>query len=226
MAPAWRNSYLRYKTYFLNISSQYSKKEDFKMFIELLLSLATISIFAIFAIKPTLITIVQLYKEIGAKKAVVTQLDEKIKNLNAAQQTSDREKEKIAILDIAIPSQPNPDSFVHQLEGVIAQNPVDILTINVGGATLLGASNVGGTTISTLVSPMPEDAIPLGFSMSASSAYPNLAAFIGGLDKLRRPLKIDGLSITSSTSAEGPELIIVVNGRTPYLMGNMATEAQ
>jgi len=71
MAPAWRNSYLRHKTYFLNISSQYSKKQDVRMFMELLLSLATVSLFAVFAIRPTLITIAELYKEIQGKKTTV-----------------------------------------------------------------------------------------------------------------------------------------------------------
>ena len=84
MAPAWRNSYLRYKTYFLNISSQYSKKADVRVFMELLLSLATVSLFAIFAIRPTLITIAELFKEIQGKKTTVAQLDEKIKNRAAS----------------------------------------------------------------------------------------------------------------------------------------------
>lgn len=224
MAPAWRNSYLRYKTYFLNISSQYSKREDVKAFIELLLSLATVSIFAVFALRPTLITIAQLFKEIEAKKAIVVQLDEKIKNLSLAQENYEAQKESVALLEIAIPANPNPDSFIKQLEGVVGRNAVEILSINLGQATLLGTPK----KVSDLVTqnePLPEGASGLSFTINASSAYPTIASFLTDLEALRRPVKIGTVSINSSITELGRELILVVAGQTPYLRDNQVASS-
>lgn len=224
MAPAWRNSYLRYKTYFLNISSQYSKREDVKAFMELLLSLATVSLFAIFALRPTLITIAELYKEIEAKKATIVQLDEKIKNLSLAQENQERQKDNIALLEVAIPPNPNPDSFIKQLEGVIGRNTVEILSINLGQATLLGTPTQ--QELGSLVSePLPEGASGLSFSINASSGYPTLASFLADLEALRRPVKIDGFSLNSSEGELGRELILVVTGQTPYLRDNQVASS-
>ena len=224
MAPAWRNSYLRYKTYFLNISSQYSKKEDVRIFLELLLSLATISIFAVFAIRPTLITIAELYKEIQGKKTTVTQLDEKIKNLATAQALYESQKETIAILENAIPGEPEPDSFIKQLEGVISQNTLEILSINVEGATLLGTPKMDGSTVEGAAA-LPEGSSALAFALNVSSAYPSLASLLADLERLRRPIKIDRLGFSASVTESGRELNLVVNGRTPYLRDSQVAQS-
>ena len=223
MAPAWRNSYLRYKTYFLNISSQYSKKEDVRIFMELLLSLATVSIFAVFAIRPTLTTIAELFKEIQGKKTTVAQLDEKIKNLATAQAIYESQKDTIVLLDTAIPKAPGPDSLIRQFEGVIGQTTLQVLSITVEGATLLGAPKVEDAKMEG-ASSLPEGASGLSFVLNISSAYPSLATFLADLENLRRPIKIDGLSFSSSVTEVGRELNLVVSGRTPYLRDSQVAQ--
>jgi len=224
MAPAWRNNYLRYKTYFLNISAQYSKREDVKKFLELLLSLATISIFAVFAIRPTLITIAELFKEIQGKKTTVAQLDEKIRNLTAAQASFESQKDTIALLDTAVPAEPKPDSFIRQFEGIIGQNTLEILSISVEGATLLGTPKVEDSKVEDAAT-LPEDSSGLAFVLNVSSTYPSLATFLADLERLRRPIKIDSISFNSSITEGGKELNLVVNGRTPYLRDSQVAQS-
>ena len=224
MAPAWRNSYIRYKTYFLNISSQYSKKEDVRIFMELLLSLATVSVFAVFAIRPTLITIAELFKEIQGKKTIVAQLDEKIENLATAQATYESQKDTIVLLDTAIPKAPGPDSLIRQFEGVIGQNTLQILSINVEGATLLGTPKAEGSTAES-ASSLPEGASGLNFVLNVSSAYPSLTTFLADIESLRRPIKIDNLGFSSAVTEAGRELNLVVSGRTPYLRDSQVAQS-
>jgi Tfp pilus assembly protein PilO len=225
MAPAWRNSYLRYKTYFLNISSQYSKREDVKMFLELLLSLATVSLFAVFAIRPTLITIAELFKEIQGKKTTVVQLDEKIKNLATAQTVYETKKDTISLLETAIPKEPKPDSFIRQVEGVIGQNTLKVLAINVEGATLLGTPK-GEANVPEGSTLLPEGSNGLTFTLNVSSSYPTLSSFLADLERLRRPVKIDSLGFNLTTSEAGRELNLVVSGRTPYLRDSQVAQTQ
>jgi hypothetical protein len=60
MALGWRQGYSRYRAYFLNIYNLYKQRPDLRMFLEILLSLGAIAIFAAFAVRPTALTIVQL----------------------------------------------------------------------------------------------------------------------------------------------------------------------
>src|SRR3989304_278866 len=98
MNPGWRGNYLRYKSYFLNVVGQYRERADIKAYIEILLSLATISIFAVFALRPTLLTIAELIKEIDTKKQTLIKMEDKIENLSSAHTLYDRERSRINIL--------------------------------------------------------------------------------------------------------------------------------
>ncbi len=80
MALGWRKDYLRYRSYFLNVLNLYKRKEDLRMFLEIMLSLSAISFFSIFALRPTFLTIATLLKEINAKKGTIITMDTKIKN--------------------------------------------------------------------------------------------------------------------------------------------------
>jgi Tfp pilus assembly protein PilO len=194
------------------------------MFLEVLLSLATVSIFAVFAIRPTLITIAELYKEIQGKKTTLAQLDEKIENLAAAQANYESQKDTISILDTAIPAEPKPDSFIRQLEGAIGQNTLEILAINVQGTTLLGVPKAEGAAVEN-AAPLPGNANGLTFSLNTTSSYPFLATFLEDLERLRRPVKIDALSFSSSESETGTQLNLVVSGRTPYLRDSQIVQS-
>ena len=84
MALGWKKDYLRYKSFFLNVLAIYKQRTDLHLFSEILLSLITILLFGIFAIRPTLLTIAQLVKDIRGKEATLALMDQKINSLNRA----------------------------------------------------------------------------------------------------------------------------------------------
>ena len=215
MALGWRSNYLRYKTYFLNVVGHYQKRDDLKMFMEFMLSLATIAIFGIFAIRPTLLTIAELLKEIEGKKQTVSIMNEKIENLNQAQALYEEVKPDIDLLKIAIPKKGEPENLVRQFEGVVSQNPVSILSLSLGQVNILGESApIGVITTNEL----PEGAEGLAFTISSSSDYPLLSSFVKSLEGLRRPYKLDALYINTALTLEGgKQLILVINAHSPYL---------
>jgi len=83
MANSWKDNYARYKDFFLNILRVYYAKPNIKIYLELILSLTTIVIFSIFAIKPTVLTIIELNKEIQAKEETVRKINQKLDALKA-----------------------------------------------------------------------------------------------------------------------------------------------
>jgi Tfp pilus assembly protein PilO len=215
MALGWRRGYLRYKSYFLNVITVYKRRKDLRMFLEIILSLVTISFFAVFALKPTLLTIAELTKEIKTKEETVAKMDEKIQNLERGQQIYTQEQTRISFLKDAIPSTPVPDSFVRQIEGATTKHPISILGMSIGEVTLIGEEKAQRK--SEGLEALPGGARGVAFSISATSSYLDLAAFLSTLQNLRRPVKIDAATINSSETDIGKFIVLVITGRTPYL---------
>lgn len=217
MATGWRKDYLRYKEFFLNIVILYQKKKEVRMFLEIFLSSITIIFFGVFALRPTVLTIAELYKQVKSKEETVQKLDQKINALGQAQNIYANQTSRIFAVEQVAPVAPSPETFVRQLEGIASKNNAKILGISVGEVVLKGTTTVKRESLE--VSPLPEGAKGLSFSLSASSDYPYLIGFLKDLEKLRRPIKIDSLGFNSSIVGENKILVLVVSGRVPYLGG-------
>ncbi|KKU21916.1 MAG: hypothetical protein UX34_C0036G0002 [Candidatus Woesebacteria bacterium GW2011_GWF1_46_13] len=207
MALGWRKEYLRYREYFLNVLTIYKQKEDLRMFLEIFLSLATVSL--------TLVTIAALLTEINSKEEIVAKLDTKIQNLSTAQTLLDQEITRLPLIEEAIPQAASPETFVRQFEGLAAKNGVNLLGVSLGQVTLLG--EVKKAPPEEGVTPLPEDTLGISFSVSIAGNYSNLLGFLADLEKLRRPLAIDTTGITATETDEGKTLVILVSGRAPYI---------
>ncbi|MFH1863880.1 MAG: hypothetical protein ABIJ85_03170 [bacterium] len=220
MAQNWKAGYSRYKSFFLNISDLYRKKRELQMFLEILLSLATVSFFGIFALRPTLLTISHLVVDIKSKRETVTVMDTKIKNLETAQQILDSETYRLSLLDSSVLDTPKPEIFARQIEGLSNKNSVKVLGISVGETVILGKAKEAKT--STELKPLPENSQAIVFSTNTTGSYQGLYSFLQDLENLRLSLKIDSYGLTSS-KVEGQTLLtLVVSGRIPYL-GNQET---
>jgi hypothetical protein len=217
MALGWRREYVRYRDLFLNIVYLYRKRQDLKIYLEILLSLAAVSVFVTFALRPTVLTISELYREIKTKEETIVKLDQKITNLGLAQTNFDQEVLGVTMAKTSVPGTPTPESYVRQIEGLAIQNGLSLLGASVGEVTLVGTPKPGAVQELDRT-PLPEGANGIVFSMSMSGDYQQLYSFIVGLESLRRPIKIDSVGISSSQTEEGTtRLVLMVNGRVPYL---------
>lgn len=215
MALGWRKEYLRYKGFFLNIVSLYKQKEDLRAFLEILLSLATVSFFGILALKPTFLTIAELFQEIKTKEELIVQMDTKIANLENAQIVLTQEASRLPTVKSAIPSSPKPELFVYQIEKLAATDSVTILGATVGELTLKG--KVETPKASKEIVALPEEALGMGFSLSVAGDYQNLFLFLKDLERLRFPIRVDSLAFNLSKFEEKSALSMIISGRTPYL---------
>ena len=215
MALGWRKEYIRYKEYFLNVLTIYKQKEDLRMFLEILLSLATVSFFGAFALRPTLVTIAALLTEINSKEEIVAKLDTKIQNLSLATSLMESEATRLPFIENAVPASASPETLVRQVEGLAAKNGINLLGVSLGQVTLVG--EVKKAPPEEGVTPLPEDALGISFSISLSGNYPEILGFLADLEKLRRPLAIDTTGITTTEREEGKTLVILVSGRAPYI---------
>ena len=207
MALGWRKEYLRYKTFFLDIQKIYRERGDIKMFLELLLSLAAVSVFGIFALRPTLLTIAGLYQEIKTKNQTLAQMETKITNLQAAQTTLIAQSAVLSLLETAVPDHPQPEAFIRQIRGLADKNALSISGFSVNKIALKGTEKEEATAA-------------MSFSGTVSGSYPNLLSFLQDLEKIRMPVTISLFNLNLAKSEKESVLSLSVTGSVPYLTLN------
>jgi len=99
----YKNDYSRYRQYYHRLWIFYQKPTA-KVSVALLLTIFTIIFFAVFAIRPTLLTVAELVKKIQDKKESLTQIEQKAAQLASAQQAYIAAQSNLPLLDLALPA--------------------------------------------------------------------------------------------------------------------------
>lgn len=215
MATGWKKDYSRYKDFFLNVLGAYNNKPNLKIYLELILSLSTIIIFSIFAIRPTILTILGLNNEIAGKELTSSKLNQKVNNLQTANSILQSEASNLAFVSEAVPQNANADVLIKQIDSIATQNTVQILSFSASDIVLLGDNKIDKKEDG--ITPLAENAKGLSFTISVSGSYQQLFSFLISLENMRRPIKVDSFTINSNTTEEGPVIIMVVSGRVPFI---------
>ncbi len=227
MNSDWRKDYNRYRSYFSHVISQYKERSDLKAYLEMFLSLITISIFTIFALRPTLLTIAQLVKDIETKKETIVRMDKKIASLAQAQSQYESERAKIAVLESAVPKSGQPDIFARQIEGLVGSHQLSTVSFTVGKSTVFDTT----TNSEALPLPeqssssLPEGAEGTGFTLTTEIDLTNfltLSEFLNDFEKLRMPFVLHEIRVTTGQAldTQGQKLLLFIRGETPYLLYN------
>lgn len=127
----YRKEYIRYRHYFGRIYHFYEKPAA-KVSLALLLTVFTTIFFAVFAIRPTLVTIAELLRTIKDRREVLEKLERKASALATAQQEFATSQEAIGRLNQAIPEESQVSEWLTQVEGVAAMSgrPISGLTVD------------------------------------------------------------------------------------------------
>ena len=216
MAIGWKKDYFRYKDFFLNVLSQYKAKPNFRKYLELILSMVTIALFAIFAIRPTILTIIDLNKEIQEKQETLSKLSQKIKDLQGGSNTLQVESTRLPIILQAVPDKASPEILVKHLETLAEQNSLKIMSISASDAVLIGSDSYAKR--STEGKSLPDNASQLPFTITLTGDYSNLYSFVNNLQNLRRPVQIDSFAINSNFVENKKVLVLIISGRVPFTL--------
>lgn len=216
MANNWKGDYMRYKDFFLNVLQVYYAKPNIKIYLELMLSLTTIIVFSIFAIKPTILTIIELNKEIQTKEDIIAGINQKLIDLQKANDIMQNEVEKLAKIDAAIPSSASPENIILEMERLAAKSSLQILNLSMSEVTIMGNEKLKKKGVGDLEK-LPLEANELPFTVSLSGSYQNLILLISDIENQIRPVKIDSLTINTSITDEGKVLILTITGRLPFV---------
>lgn len=215
MAANWRGQYLRYKDFYLNIQSLYKQRADIRVFLEIILSISTVIIFLAFALRPTALTIVSLYRQIQEKQKTVADLNQKLEDLQAANVSFTTNRKFTPDIEVSVGNAPQPNIIVQQIQAIAAKNSVSILGVSVGEVTLTGNLPVKKTQSD--LKPLPGGALEMPISISVRGSYPNLNSFLVDLENLRTIINLDTVGTSSSETEQGKTTVSIISGRVPYL---------
>lgn len=199
------------KTYFQNTSAARYKEylkllpkvesENTQLFVMLALTFGALIFFGIFAINPTITTIVQLRKELEENKQVDGQLRTKIANLSALhQQYSDMEPELFYVYD-ALPQDPKAPLLSAQIAALGQKNGIKLTSYRVAQVQIAN---------STTKKPMQKDASFI-FLLQATGTYEAMMAFTKDLGSMNRIVTLESLSIAKN--AKSNTLTLTLRGR-------------
>ena len=192
----WRSGYYRYHRYFLGARNIYQKKEVV-VYTGLALTFFTISFFALFAIKPTVTTIASLIKEIQSKKEIDKKLQVKINALREAQTNYSLVKDKLVLVDQALPQESELISLLYQIEILTQKNNTTIESLNFESSYLLGEK-----TEETKNTQSPAT----NFSLTLSGDFESLNNFLASFENLRRVIGLESFGVNTVSEKEPDEL--------------------
>jgi len=191
------------KKHLAEITEIYRRREDVRAFTNLFLTLFVVTVFSVFAIKPTVTTVIALNKQINEKRQTLSGLDEKIRSLEAAQALWEKNGDDIALLNQAVPREPRLGEQIRQIEGVVQKNNVSLGNMEVEDVRILGKSAEGGEKL-------------ISFNLNVSGQFGNLLLFLRDIENTRRPFVVTAALVSQEVGESGDELLINIKGESPY----------
>ncbi|MBT7309984.1 MAG: hypothetical protein HN846_04750, partial [Candidatus Pacebacteria bacterium] len=189
---------------------QFYQKPVAKVSLELFLSLSAILFFAIFAIRPTLLTMSDLIKEIDDKEKLNKQLSQKIASLSSVQPLYLQLQDQVTILDETIPSQPQLIYSLKIIEKIASELHLVISGINVEE---IPKENAVKNTKVPLTS---FERIDVPLIVTISGDYPAIRQFVESLRDYRRSFIIDTVIFSTRELRGDRKLEARITVSAPY----------
>lgn len=214
MDPNQPEKYHRYRRYFVDISRFYQKKKA-RVYTGIVLSILAVAFFLFFAIRPTLVTITSLLKEIKDKREIAEQLEDKINALNSAQIEYQRIEKDLYLIDESLPVNADVSLLLRQLEALARKNNVALGPIQFE-ETILKGEEVTPANKTKKKTEVGEAAQSVNFSLAVAGNYNQLKSFLGALTRLRRLVLVDAFAFQTGKKEEG--LVLSLNAKAYYLI--------
>lgn len=213
-----RSQYLRYSRYFRRLTDAYTNVPVVRASVELLLTLFTISFFAIFALRPTINTISDLVSQIRSQEEIKTKLEQKITNLSKAQELWTREKTKVSLIEQAIGKTPEPDVYIKQVERLAISKGLSINFLKVDEVVLKGKIKNGEKDNSQAGGKKTKNSQAIDTTVSLAGSYGSLFSFLEGLENLRRTIEATSISFVSTKTPGQSQntLVLTISSEVPY----------
>lgn len=191
----------RYREYLKLLPPQ--EKENITLFIYLALTFGAFAFFGLFAINPTITTILKLQKELEENKQVSKQLQTKTQNMsNLHQQFSEIEPDLRYVYD-AIPKTAEAPLLSAQIAALLKKHNLSIESYRVAQVQIMNDKKAASKQVSYI------------FTLQATGNYEQMLTFSNELAKLSRIVTIESMSIGRDVRENN--LVLTIRGRQYFL---------
>ncbi len=146
----YRKHITRYHKYYDRTINPFVRSTHATAYTMAVISLFTVSFFGMFAIRPTLRTIVELNRQIADSKTVSENLQKKIDTIVVAQEEYQLVKPFIEAVNQALPDEPNLTSLLTQLNGLISNTDATISALQIQPVTYFTTNTSSQPTLINL----------------------------------------------------------------------------
>jgi Tfp pilus assembly protein PilO len=176
------------------------KKEKNQKITTIILTLLASIILAVFAVGPTLSTIVKLQKELDDDKFIQQKLQEKINNLSILQQKYTSIQNDLPFVFNAIPKSSQIPLLIAQLQGLANETNVKIINFQ---TFPVGVSD-------TVV--LSKKFSSFDYEVTVGGDYQSMLNFLDKISKFSRILTINGILISKNVGINTSTLQLTVKG--------------
>lgn len=171
------------------------KEERTQKFTTIILTVITLSLFGLFAINPTISTILKLRKELDDNNFVDQKLQDKINNLSTLQKKYIVLQNDLPVIFAAIPQSPEVPLIVAQIQAIAKNSNTAI-------------ENFQSFEVEVPTKSASRNYSSFSFALSAGGTYNDLYRFLTQLSNMQRVVAIELLSLTKKSVSNSMELSI------------------
>lgn len=179
------------------------REKSAQAFLMLVLTLIALILFGVFAITPTISTIIELQKQIQDSKKVYQGLEEKRANFSSLYEQYGQIQNDLTYVFNAIPQTPQTSAFIGKINSMTSNMNVKIQQLQTSPVEILPPSN------------NPDTYTSFDFNLDVIGSDNAVFNFLSGLGNFDRIMTIDSLSVNkNSQSSNSAELTI--KGKTYF----------
>ncbi len=167
---------------------------------QLLATIALVVFFAVFAIRPTILTMTQLSKDISEKQEIDKKLTQKSAALSTLSTEYNKMKSDIPILNTSIPSTPDFDGTLRRIEKVASENNIIFSSLR--------SKKIPEDNLELSAQPSI-NSFPITFS--AKGTFLDLKKFFDTILTMDRLVVLENVSFTTSDTEESVFLTGTMN---------------
>lgn len=209
----YRKNLTRYRRLYDQRINPFVKSKHATAYSMVILSIFTIAFFGMFAIRPTLKTIVELKRQIEDNKQLDETLRKKIDSLVTAQEEYQFIKDFIPAINEALPEQPNIAKVLTKIEDLAAENQATISALQIQSISFQNVPSGNNKKASTAI-PQPTS---IDVSLKMAGSYQQLISFLQGLFTMRREVDATFLELTPDATSANATLKLLLKINTYYL---------
>lgn len=223
------------KDYFTNLTAdkyrEYLKllpsmqQENTRIVTTLIFTFFALAFFGLFAINPTITTIIELRKKLADNQLVYDRLDTKIQNLSSLQSQYNQLSTDIPFVLEAVPQNPQTTQLLSQVLGLARQKNITITSLETSSVTLFENETQTDPSLpeDESINPVEETGAEtkneesknsFTFTVNAQGSYDALLDFTRSLSGIQRIVMIESISINSDSG--GDNLSINIEARAYF----------